>query len=166
MKNFSKKFLIPHFLERSIRKYIVSDEKAVSFVGSGDELLQNFKQIGRYAMDNSPRILYTPVFDSWRIKIAWNALPAYLFEDEVGTNFFGYGRTIFWDQPTDAFERSSGIQRGFYDLTILESQMFVFSHTGTSFSTGIQQYDYTMFLELSSTWAVSYNKFYICYGRG
>ena len=42
-----------------IRKYIVSDEKAVSFVGSGDELLQNFKQIGKYAMDNSPRILYT-----------------------------------------------------------------------------------------------------------
>ena len=49
----------PHFLERGVRKYIVSDEKAVSFVGSGDELLQISKQIGRYAMDNSPRILYT-----------------------------------------------------------------------------------------------------------
>ena len=49
----------PHFLERGVRKYIVSDEKAVSFVGSGDELLQISKQIGKYAMDNSPRILYT-----------------------------------------------------------------------------------------------------------
>ena len=54
-----KNLCAPHFFEKDRRKYIVSDEKAVSFVGSGDELLQNFKQIGKYAMDNSPRILYT-----------------------------------------------------------------------------------------------------------
>ena len=27
--------------------------------------------------------------------VVGNALSAYLFEDEVGTNFFGYGGTIF-----------------------------------------------------------------------
>ena len=37
----------PHFLEKGIRKYIMSDENTVSFVGSGDELLQNFEQIGK-----------------------------------------------------------------------------------------------------------------------
>ena len=41
------------------RKYIVSDEKTVSFVGSGDELFEKSEQIVRFAMDNSPRILYT-----------------------------------------------------------------------------------------------------------
>lgn len=42
-KKFKKILDAPHFFERGLRIYIVSDEKAVSFVGSGDELLQNLK---------------------------------------------------------------------------------------------------------------------------
>jgi hypothetical protein len=42
-----------------IRKYIVSDEKTVSHVGSGSELFEVFEQIVTDTMDNLPGILYT-----------------------------------------------------------------------------------------------------------
>lgn len=41
-KIFEKIFFIPHFFYKGVRKYIVSDEKTVSFVGSGEGLLQIF----------------------------------------------------------------------------------------------------------------------------